>query len=153
MAVILPDPDVLMPDNPFGMQPDHDESLSEDHIIVPDKAIWTPSVEIRGIPYDAVPDDETMWRTLAATSNGPNVKFPREIHEGVAGEDVIAHKRAISRARPDLYLWDDFTDYAGDFFMDAIVKWKKSKGLGTARVLGGRAHEVLEDTHRRKPSD
>lgn len=77
----------------------------------------------------------------------PNVKFPREIRQGMRGKDVIGHKRAISRARPDLYEWSAFTDLAGDFFMDAVVKWKKSKGLGTTRVLGGRTHEALERTH------
>jgi hypothetical protein len=80
--------------------------------------------------------------------SAPQVKFAREIIQGMAGKDVIAHKRAISRARPDLYQWTAFTDYAGDFFMDAVVKWKISKGLGRERVLGGRAHESLERTHR-----
>jgi hypothetical protein len=83
----------------------------------------------------------------------PNVKFPREIHQGMIGEDVQAHKRAISRARPDLYPWPTdqhgFTALAGSFFIDAVVKWKISKGLGHTRVLGGRAHESLERTHRK----
>jgi hypothetical protein len=79
----------------------------------------------------------------------PEVKFPREIHQGVSGKDVIAHKRAISRARPDLYKWSEFTPIAGDYFMDAVVSWKVSRGLGRSRVLGGRAHEVLERTHRK----
>ena len=84
----------------------------------------------------------------------PNVKFPREIKQGMQGKDVQAHKRAISRARPDLYTWipenkGGFTPLAGAYFMDAVVAWKKSKGLGTSRVLGGRAHEVLERTHRK----
>lgn len=83
----------------------------------------------------------------------PNVKFPREIREGMRGKDVIGHKRAISRARPDLYEWTTFTDYAGDYFMDAVVKWKRSKGLGTTRVLGGRAHEALERTKRKGTTD
>jgi cell wall-associated NlpC family hydrolase len=79
----------------------------------------------------------------------PNVKFPRQIKQGNRGLDVVGHKRALSRARPDLYLWADFTELAGDALMDAVVAWKKSRGLGTARVLGGRAHEVLERTHRK----
>lgn len=87
----------------------------------------------------------------------PNVKFPREIHQEMRGRDVIGHKRALSRARPDLYKWitseeGGFTDLAGEFFMDAVVKWKISKGLGNMRVLGGRAHEVLERTHRKGSS-
>ncbi len=86
--------------------------------------------------------------------SAPDVRFFRELREGMAGADVISHKRAISRARPDLYQWAQFTPYAGDFFLDAVVKWKQSKGLGTARVLGGRAHESLERTHRKgNPSE
>lgn len=81
--------------------------------------------------------------------SAPQVKFPREIREGMAGGDVVAHKRALSRARPDLYEWAQFTTYAGPFFLDAVVKWKISKGLGNARVLGGRAHEALERTRRK----
>lgn len=80
----------------------------------------------------------------------PNVKLPREIRQGMAGDDVVGHKIALSRARPDLYRWAEFTPVAGEFFMDAVVKWKHSRGLGTARVMGGRAHEVLERTHRQK---
>ena len=79
----------------------------------------------------------------------PNVKFPREIRQGNRGLDVVGHKRALARARPDLYQWADFTELAGDAFMDAVVAWKKSRGLGTGRVLGGRAHEVLERTKRK----
>jgi NlpC/P60 family len=79
----------------------------------------------------------------------PNVRFPREIRQGMSGKDVLAHKRAISRARPDLYEWADFTPLAGEYFMDAVVAWKKSKGLGNTRVLGGRAHESLERTRRK----
>lgn len=79
----------------------------------------------------------------------PNVRFFRELREGMSGSDVIAHKRALSRARPDLYEWAQFTPYAGPFFLDAVVRWKQSKGLGTQRVLGGRAHESLERTHRK----
>lgn len=88
------------------------------------------------------------------TMPAPNVKFPRQIKQGNRGLDVVGHKRALSRARPDLYLWvpeekGGFTELAGDAFMDAVVAWKKSRGLGTSRVLGGRAHEVLERTHRK----
>jgi cell wall-associated NlpC family hydrolase len=83
----------------------------------------------------------------------PNVRFPREIRQGMSGEDVTGHKRALSRARPDLYEWTQFTDYAGTYFLDAVVKWKVSKGLGKGRVLGGRAHEVLERTRRKGHPD
>lgn len=81
--------------------------------------------------------------------SAPDVKFPREIRSGMTGLDVISHKRAISRARPDLYPWAQFTDVAGPYFIEAVVKWKHQNGLGTAPVLGGVAHAKLERTHRK----
>lgn len=83
----------------------------------------------------------------------PNVKFPRRITRGIKGKDVLAHKRAISRARPDLYPWHDFTDYAGDKFMRAIIKWKESKGMNTQPLIGETAHERLERTHSKTEPD
>src|SRR5262245_15662019 len=85
--------------------------------------------------------------------SAPNVKFPRQIREGMQGKDVKAHKRAISRARPDFYAWHDFTDYAGGKFLDAVVKWKKSRGMNNQRMIGRTAHEVLERTHAKGKPD
>lgn len=136
------DPDVLLPDDPTEMQPDHDESLAP--WLIPD----SPAVTEGNVQVFSPFDFEREVKNLSATT-APNVKFPREIHQGNSGKDVHAHKIAISRARPDLYPWTEFTPLAGEFFMDAVVKWKRSKGLGTTRVLGGRAHEVLERTHRK----
>lgn len=86
--------------------------------------------------------------------SGVDVLFSRDIIRGIQGIDVIAHKRAISRARPDLYPWADFSEYAGPVFMNAVVRWKKSKGLGSTEILGSRAHEVLERTHaHNKPTE
>ncbi|HMD79799.1 MAG TPA: hypothetical protein VKE92_00740 [Anaerolineales bacterium] len=82
-------------------------------------------------------------------TTAPNPKFSREIHEGARGKDVLAYKRALSRARPDLYKWDNFTNYAGPYFIDAAVKWKKSVGLPGNRVFGKLAHEKMEKTHRK----
>lgn len=83
----------------------------------------------------------------------PNVKFPREIKRGIKGRDVLGHKRAISRARPDLYPWHDFTDYSGDKFMRAVMDWKRSKGMNTIPLLGRTAHERLERTHSKTHPD
>jgi cell wall-associated NlpC family hydrolase len=77
----------------------------------------------------------------------PNVKFPREIRQGISGKDVIAHKRALARARPDLYKWADFTPLAGEFFMDAVVAWKKSRGLGRTRVFDASAIRLATQYH------
>jgi hypothetical protein len=83
----------------------------------------------------------------------PNVRFARDITEGIRGKDVIAHKRAISRARPDFYPWHDFTDYAGGRFMDAIINWKMSRGMNTIPKIGRTAHETLERTHKLGSTD
>lgn len=148
MPLLREDPDVLTSDDPDEMQPDHDESLNP-HLVPDSPPLWLPDPEIKMLTH-LVP----IERLLAATTSGaPNVKFPREIKKGLSGKDVVSHKRAISRARPDLYEWTDFTDYAGQYFIDAIIKWKKSKGLGTTPVLGGRAHEVLERTYRQGHAD
>jgi hypothetical protein len=77
----------------------------------------------------------------------PNVKFARDITRGCSGKDVIAHKRAISRAAPKRYPWHDFTPYAGDRFMRAVMEWKRSKNMNSLPRLGRTAHEVLERTH------
>lgn len=78
----------------------------------------------------------------------PDVKFLREIHPGYRGLDVISHKRCLSRWNPKVYPWGDFTDLAGKYFFDALVIYKKSKGLGIKRVLGGRTHEAMERTRK-----
>lgn len=83
----------------------------------------------------------------------PNVRFARDITQGRSGPDVIAHKRAISRARPDFYPWHNFSPYAGEFFMEAVVRWKKSRGLGRVAKIGQIAHEVLERTHAKHKPD
>lgn len=147
MTTIEFDPDVLEPDDPEQVQPDHDESLAPWLVPEPDESIWFP-------PRSEITLPILKPRTLAGASGAaPDVKFMREIRQGMIGKDVLAHKRALSRARPDLYPWPGkgkgFTPLAGDLFMDAIVKYKKAHRLGTARVLGGVCHESLERQHRK----
>jgi hypothetical protein len=84
----------------------------------------------------------------------PEVKFPREIHEGTKGDDVIAHKRAISRWNPDVYKWVEFTDFAGPYFIQAVLEFKKEHGLGSVPKIGTSAHVTLEKAHSKyHPSD
>ena len=80
--------------------------------------------------------------------SAPNVKFPRQIYRGMRGEDVQGHKRAISRAAPDLYPWDTFTQLAGRELMDAVVKLKRRWGFKNRQeAIGKTFHERLERTH------
>ena len=77
----------------------------------------------------------------------PNVRWSRDIVVGCTGKDVLAHKRAISRAAPLRYPWHEFTPYAGVTFIRAVQAWKKSKNMNSLPRLGRSAHEVLERTH------
>lgn len=77
----------------------------------------------------------------------PNVLFPRDIRLGLIGDDVVGHKRAISRAMPDVYPWRQFSNYAGPYFIHAINEFQKAHGLTPASKIGQRSHAVLEQTH------
>jgi len=83
----------------------------------------------------------------------PEVKFTRDLTVGCRGQDVVAHKRAISRAAPNLYPWHDFTELCGKPFMRAVVAWKRSKKLSTVPRLGLSAHNALERTRAKKKPD
>ncbi len=83
----------------------------------------------------------------------PDVKFARDITRGATGKDVVAHKRALSRAAPGRYPWHDFTPYAGDRFMRAVMSWKRSKNMNSLPVLGRAAHEALERTHKKDSTE
>jgi hypothetical protein len=85
----------------------------------------------------------------------PEVAFCREIHPGNRGEDVVAHKRALSRWNPHVYPWPkdgNFTDFAGPFFWTALYEYKRQHGLlsqkerehKTALVLGTGTHTAME---------
>lgn len=127
---ILKDPDVLLPDALSTLQPDAMEDASSGLIPLP------PILTITG--------DLPALTAFAA----PNVKFAREIHPGDTGDDVRAHKRALSRWNPKVYPWTDFTDYAGEYFFSGYLLFKKQRGLGNAHVVGARTHEAMERTHK-----
>lgn len=73
-----------------------------------------------------------------------NVAFCRSLKVGKRGRDVVAHKRALSHAAPDLYPWMDFTGYFGTRFSEAIGKWQKRKGMVVTGRVGEITHEALE---------
>jgi len=86
----------------------------------------------------------------------PNVAFCRPLATGVRGKDVIAHKRAISRAAPDLYPWlgDNFTPFYGERFEEAVRKWQRRVGISPASgKIGMQTHEKLEDKRAKNKPD
>lgn len=90
------------------------------------------------------------FRPMMATT-APNVPFPRALIPGMTGWDVRGHKRAWSRAFPDLYPWPDkggFTDYFGPAFKEAVIKGQKRTGILATGKIGSATHEMLERRHR-----
>lgn len=78
----------------------------------------------------------------------PNVPFPRALVYGQVGADVIAHKRAWSRAFPDIYKWSDFTALFGPAFLHAVGKGQRRLGIAPTGKIGTVTHEALERRHR-----
>lgn len=87
----------------------------------------------------------------------PNVAFCDNVRQGDRGLHVVAHKRAYSRAFPDLYPWPkkghSFSDVSGPFFMEAVRKANKRMGI-TSKYVDKLAHEKLELRHaKNKPAE
>jgi len=85
------------------------------------------------------------------------VAFCRPLILGAKGKDVIAHKRAISRAAPDIYPWmgAKFTPIFGGRFETAVVRYQKRRGITPASGKIGRGtHEDLEKSvAKNKPTE
>lgn len=76
----------------------------------------------------------------------PNVPLARPIILNTKGRDVIAVKRALSRAG---YLdWTKFTDVAGPYFVKAVHAFQKHVGLPNAGY-GERTHYALVHTRKK----
>lgn len=78
----------------------------------------------------------------------PNVPFPRALVYGQIGADVIAHKRALARAFPDIYQWKDFTSLFGRSFLHAVGAAQRRMGIAVSGKIGAVTHEALERRHR-----
>jgi len=74
----------------------------------------------------------------------PDVAFCRSLKPGVRGDDVIAHKRAVSRADPDAYAWREFTPLYGPAFEKAVRKLQRMHGITPSGRIGKPTHELLE---------
>lgn len=82
----------------------------------------------------------------------PNVPFARKMRPGDSGRDVIAHKRAISRAFPELYPWPKrgFSLLYGDIFSNAVKGSCLVMGITPRRTIDLEYHEHLERRHKRR---
>lgn len=85
----------------------------------------------------------------------PEVAFCRDLRRGVTGDDVIAHKRAVSRAFPSLYPWPvkGFSPFYGEYFEKAVKQANARMGLET-KIINKASHEALEKRHaKNKPRE
>lgn len=87
---------------------------------------------------DQLHDQRVGVRAAAAVRAIP---FKREIKRGSRGKDVVAVKRALSRAR--LMKWGEFTPLWGPFASRALKKFQESKGLRIDGVYGQATHKAL----------
>lgn len=82
----------------------------------------------------------------------PNVAFARKMREGDSGRDVIAHKRAVSRAFPEIYPWPKkgFSLSYGVYFGNAVKGSCLIMGIKPRRVIDLEYHEALERRKKRR---
>lgn len=82
----------------------------------------------------------------------PNVAFTRKLRKGDQGRDVIAHKRAVSRAFPELYPWPKkgFSGYFGIHFENAVRASCVVMNIKPRKVIDLDYHEHLERRRRRR---
>lgn len=78
----------------------------------------------------------------------PQVPFVRSLEPGDSGNDVVAVKRALSRA--GYIRWGDFTRLWGPFAVQACKNFQKAKGLKQTGVYHFATHEALRKTHRQR---
>lgn len=87
----------------------------------------------------------------------PEVPFCRVLYKGCSpGNDVIAHKRAISRAAPGLYPWlgRKYTPVFGPRFEKAVTQYQRKLGLPATGRIDRRLHSILEKTKaKEKPTE
>jgi hypothetical protein len=78
-----------------------------------------------------------------------NLKQCRPVKEGMRGRDIVAYKRALSRA--GFIEWEDakFTPYAGPFFTKAVKHFQHNRGLAQDGQIGAVTHNKLLDARRK----
>jgi hypothetical protein len=79
----------------------------------------------------------------------PTVPLPRVLHEGFVGDDVVAVKRALSRA--GFMEWGNFTNVFGANLTRAVTAFQHAKGIKNGGgIYGSVTHPVLVHTRRVK---
>jgi len=83
------------------------------------------------------------------TTSPPSVAYCRINELGSKGNDVIAHKRAISRAFPTLYPWwqRGFSPYYGETFRNAVKGAQLIMKLPTTGKIDKATHDKLRARH------
>jgi Putative peptidoglycan binding domain len=77
----------------------------------------------------------------------PVVPYTRKLHLGSTGRDVIAVKRALSRA--GFMDWGDFTPLWGRYAVTACKNFQKAKRLKQSGEYTFATHEALRKAHRK----
>lgn len=82
----------------------------------------------------------------------PNVAFTRKMQQGMRGRDIVAHKRAICRAFPELYPWPKkgFTDYFGVYLGNAVKASCLVMNIKPRKIIDLEYHEALEKRKKRR---
>lgn len=79
----------------------------------------------------------------------PIVPFVRPLVERTSGNDVIAVKRALSRAGYIEWNGTEFTRVWGEYAMESCKRFQRAKGLKQTGVYHFATHEALRKTHRK----
>jgi hypothetical protein len=90
---------------------------------------------------------KTASKSATVTVKPPVVPFVRPLTEGTSGNDVLAVKRALSRA--GYIKWGEFTRIWGKYAAQACKNFQRAKGLKQTGVYHYATHEALRKTHRK----
>lgn len=74
--------------------------------------------------------------------SAPNPPFTRVLHEGCVGVDVVAVKRALSRAGE--MQWGNFTSQFGPYMLEAVKAFQRSVAIQPTGLYGSGTHTLLE---------
>lgn len=116
-----------------GPHTDRDESLLGDNVF--DAA--TAFLDFAGL--DDFDEDDPVGAFTAEVST--TVPFTRILRQEMRGADVIAYKRALSRA--GYMQWGSFTDLYGENMARAVSKFRHIHGLGYSTSIGPKTHAAL----------